>query len=60
MPTIILQPGWQKIRRNVQRRWFHAFTSDCKCNRSSALQYVKRFNETISYLPWWMYGYGEV
>ena len=61
-PTIKvhLWTGWQKNRRNVQRQWFHSFGSDHKCDQSSALQYVKTFNETISYLPWWMYGYDEV
>jgi len=26
---------------------FHAFSSDCKWDRSPALQYIKRLNETI-------------
>jgi len=60
MPTIICCLVGKRIGEAYRDNGFHSFSSDCKCDQSSALRYVKRFSKTVSYLLWWMYGYSEV
>jgi len=60
MPTIIYGLVGERIGEMYRGDGFHAFCSDCKYDQSSTLWYVKWFNKTISYLPWWMCGYSKV